>query len=185
MKVKSTLMMAALTVVGITGLCTFGGCTVSEAPAGGGGAQTNAQVNTNSGLITIDGILVTPELEYSLIENKASLAAEAAITLDTNSIPYIEAWDAILSASLADGNYDPVQLRSALNNISVNEIKNSALVKLGIMAVVNDYATLATALNAQGIAGTNALPYLRPALKAIRDGNAAVLADGHQGTQIK
>ena len=178
MKIKATLMMAAMTVGGIVGLCAFSGCQATGSANGanaGGAPAAVVQLNTNTGLITIDGILVTPELEYSLIENKASLAAEAAITLDTNSIPYIEAWDAVLSATLADGNYDPVQLRSALNNISVNEIKNSALVKLGILAVVNDYATLAAALNAQGIAGTNALPYLRPALTAIRDGNAAAI----------
>ena len=175
---KRMFITAALTALAITGLCAFGGCKqtgslqTATTPAGGD-APALVELNTNTGLVTIDGVLLDTNTVAAFIQTKATLAAEIAITVDSNAVPYIEAWDAVLATSLANNQYDPAQLSAALNSISVNEIKNSAYVKIGILTVVNDYGTICTALKGRGILDTS--PYLRPALQAMRDGNAAAL----------
>ena len=170
---KQIVLTAALTAIVITGLCAFGGCknTGSFQTAtnpDGSEAPALVELNTNTGLISIAGQTINTNLEYETIESATSLGVALAISKDTNSIAYFRAADVILTAALANGQFDPKQLSATLKTISVNELKDSSSAQAGVQTGLILYQTFFGQIVSAKIADTS--PYLGPGLAAIRDG---------------
>jgi len=178
MKTKMNLMVAAMTALGLITLSCAFGCkeTGSLQTATGGtnaGAPALVELNTNTGLISIAGQTINTNQEYETIESATSLGVALAISKDTNSIAYFRAADVILTAALANGQFDPNQLSATLKTISVNELKDSSSAQAGGQTGLILYQTFFGQIVSAKIADTS--PYLGPGLAAIRDGIGAEL----------
>ena len=176
MNIKSKISMAALVaVLTVAASALLLGCSSGCTTTGGNTntASTPITLNTNTGLVAINGVTINTNAEYQAIKAAASAGALAAISKDTNAIPYLKGVKEVINAALNNGNYDVTNLQSALSTVSINELKNSAQTQAYVQEGLSFYGMFAGSLVTAKI--DNASPYLAPALAALRDGIAVVV----------
>jgi hypothetical protein len=165
---KKTILSALFCVLCASALITTTGCkTVNPGqPTGALSADTN-------GIVYIGSWQVKTNDVYNSIKLAATIGTQQGVKADSNSVPYFQLVQTVLTAALASGQYDPAIISAALGNISIAEVRANP----GLANGVNLGLTLYGAFWGQAVAQKigDASPYLTPALTALRDGIAAGL----------
>lgn len=146
MRRKGLKYLALTALVAITTL-TFTGCKT---------APTDQQVQTGVGLLRI----------------AAKQGAIYAITKEPKTRAYFTTATQAVNVLIANGNYDSAALKAALNNITINEIRDNVQVK----SVIEDVITLYSQTYASTVAAKlDQVKYLKPALTALAEGFSTAL----------
>lgn len=169
---KNRLLVSSM-IVALSAICLITtGCQSIKGGTSTPGS-TNAAPQTSffevdsNGILSVDGITVPPAGVSSVLRAASSFGAEKAIQFDPNSQAYLQAVCSALNVALANGQYDPAQLRTTLSNISINEAHNTA-VDSYISQAIDLYGSLFGAVGASKIAAVS--PYLAPALQGLAEG---------------
>ena len=164
-KILLLLVPAALLAGCVTGCVT--------APASGGTTVKPPLVSVaTNGIVSVLGNEVDPKAAQSAVNLLATGAVRAAVAYDTNCVAYLRAAVVVLNTALADKNYDPATLNTALSNISVNGLRNPKVAEI-LNPALSFYSLFYGKVGSAQIADVS--PYLVPALTGLRDGIAAAL----------
>lgn len=143
-KITTLLALALATMTTLT----FTGCKT---------APTDQQVQTGVGLLRI----------------AAKQGALFAITKEPKTKAYFTTATQAVNVLIANGNYDSAALKTALNNITINEIRDNVQVK----SVIEDVVTLYSQTYASTMAAKlDQVKYLKPALAALAEGFSSALS---------
>lgn len=166
-------LLASITLVTLTALalCTTGCVQLTPGTTAAGGTNATPatsffQVDTN-GILSVDGLVVPPTGVESALRAASSFGAERAIQFDPNSQAYLQAVCSALNVALANGQYDPAQLRTTLATVSIKEVHNTAIDSY-ISQAIDLYESLFGAVGAAHITAVS--PYLSPALQGLAEG---------------
>jgi hypothetical protein len=148
--------MAALAVTLVTGCKTASVITPASATAG---PVTNT-------VTTFLGQQVTPAGLYSQFRGGTAQAAVIALRSDPNALPYLQAVQQVLNATVTSGAYDPTTLSNALAQLPIKQIHNPAALE----AIQSGFAMfeIIAPLLQNGVNGQN--PFIIPSLQGIADG---------------
>lgn len=127
----------------------------------------------NLSLLILCTVLVGCNTIQSNLSKAPKLAKAVAITgtiygkaKDPNVIPYLQFAVVVIQAQIAGSQYDPVVLSTALQSISINELRNPVVAQ-AIAAAVAVYTIYAT----EAVSGNlDKVTYLKPILLAIVEG---------------
>ena len=117
-------------------------------------------------MTTFLGQVVTPAGLYAQFRGGTSQAALIALRSDPNSLPYLQAVQQVLNATVTSGNYDPAALSNAIAQLPIKQIHNPAALE----AIQSGFAMfeIIEPMLQNGVNGQN--PFVIPSLQGIADG---------------
>jgi len=122
---------------------------------------------TSEGKIVVAGQVLEPAQVAKDVAFFTDIGARALIRKDANAKAYLQAADAVLTAAVDAGSYDPKTLEASLKTMSVKEINGSPTIAdaiaIGLHIYANHYGGVTNGKLDQTI-------YLKPVLLALRDG---------------
>lgn len=156
MKNKFPIVLIAIgSAIGLLTACTQGCKTTATV--------TNGVTNT---VTTLDASKMSASVEILV-----AASVPFAIEKDTNCIPYLRAAAVVFKAAAESGKYDSAQVESALDSISVNELRTPEA-QAGVKAALAVYQVY---LGEIVSAKLDATTWAKPLLEAIANGILAAL----------
>lgn len=161
--IRSSIVLVSIVAILALGITA---CTSpSETTAGN---STGFTTDTNTGIVSINGHPIDPQKTANVVQMAATAGSAFAVSQDPNAGPYLIAAAAAIDVAVNSGIYDVNGLQTALNKISVKEIRDSAAAKSAIATAVAVYSTYADDVNSATGLDKNA--YVVPVLRALAKG---------------